>query len=106
MQSVFNASLGGVWHEVRSHSAFAVGGICVRCHEEVEDLSHIVFRCPQWHKKRHQDHVDLPADDDTVPPCVKLHGLLPAPRVPTVIQHETAQEPHHQRCGVGHYTDS
>eukprot|EP00971_Amphidinium_carterae_P006532 128832-Amphidinium_carterae.1 len=37
----FNASLGGVWHEVRTDSAFHVGELCVRCKEEPEDLSHI-----------------------------------------------------------------
>eukprot|EP00971_Amphidinium_carterae_P020369 401505-Amphidinium_carterae.1 len=36
--SAFNAALGRVWHEARAHSAFSVGDICVRCHEEVEDL--------------------------------------------------------------------
>eukprot|EP00971_Amphidinium_carterae_P243208 4829841-Amphidinium_carterae.3 len=35
--------LGGVWHEARTHSAFVVGDLCVRCREEVEDLAHIVF---------------------------------------------------------------
>eukprot|EP00971_Amphidinium_carterae_P233555 4635061-Amphidinium_carterae.1 len=40
-RSAFNASLGGVWHEVRMDSAFHVGELCVRCKEEPEDLSHI-----------------------------------------------------------------
>eukprot|EP00971_Amphidinium_carterae_P186196 3696010-Amphidinium_carterae.1 len=51
-RSALNAALGGVWHEVRAHSAFYVGELCVRCKEEPEDLSHIVFRCPHWHKER------------------------------------------------------
>eukprot|EP00971_Amphidinium_carterae_P265263 5261927-Amphidinium_carterae.1 len=42
----YEAALGGVWHEARTHSVFAVGDLslnmfCVRCREEVEDLSHI-----------------------------------------------------------------
>eukprot|EP00971_Amphidinium_carterae_P274311 5443738-Amphidinium_carterae.1 len=45
--------------------------------EEVEDLSHVMFSCPHWHKERCQ--VELPTDDDTVPACVQLHGLQPAP---------------------------
>eukprot|EP00971_Amphidinium_carterae_P192825 3826453-Amphidinium_carterae.2 len=32
--------------------------------------------------------VELPADDDETPACTKLHGLLPAPRVPAVISQE------------------
>eukprot|EP00971_Amphidinium_carterae_P318768 6336395-Amphidinium_carterae.1 len=40
-RSAFNASLGGVWHEVRTDNAFHVGELCVRCKEEPEDLSHI-----------------------------------------------------------------
>eukprot|EP00971_Amphidinium_carterae_P309320 6146927-Amphidinium_carterae.1 len=83
-----NAALGAVWHEVRTNSAFAVGELCVRCCEEAEDLAHILFRCPHWHKERRQ--VELPADDDGTPACVKLHGLLPAPRLPAVLTHEPA----------------
>eukprot|EP00971_Amphidinium_carterae_P347327 6489264-Amphidinium_carterae.2 len=52
-----NAALGGVWacvaalwHEVRTHKAFTVGEICIRCQEEPEDLSHILFRCPHCAK--------------------------------------------------------
>eukprot|EP00971_Amphidinium_carterae_P078878 1560642-Amphidinium_carterae.2 len=52
--------------------------------EEPEDLSHILS--PHWHKERRE--VELPADDDAIPPYVKLHGLLPAPRVPLVLTHE------------------
>eukprot|EP00971_Amphidinium_carterae_P132706 2628455-Amphidinium_carterae.1 len=50
---------------------------------EPEDLSHILYRRPHWRRD-----VQLPADDDTIPPCVKLHGILPAPRVALVITHE------------------
>eukprot|EP00971_Amphidinium_carterae_P260313 5164637-Amphidinium_carterae.1 len=122
-RSAFNASLGGVWHEVRTDSAFHVGALCVRCKEEPEDLSHIVFRCPHWHRERRD--VELPADNDAVPPCVKLHGLLPAPRVPAIRHFEPAlvyregvttvwtdgsgrhsSDPHHRRCGVGYHTDT
>eukprot|EP00971_Amphidinium_carterae_P114652 2271596-Amphidinium_carterae.1 len=42
-----------------------------------------------WHKEHRQ--VELPPDDDNVPACVKLHALLPAPRVPPVIYHEPAR---------------
>eukprot|EP00971_Amphidinium_carterae_P277051 5498042-Amphidinium_carterae.1 len=56
--------------------------------EETEDLSHIVFRCPHWHKERRA--VELPDDAEDVPPCVKLHGLLLAPRVPAVRTFEPA----------------
>eukprot|EP00971_Amphidinium_carterae_P110667 2192065-Amphidinium_carterae.1 len=48
------------------------GELCVRCKAEPEDLSHIVFRCPHWHKERRD--VELPADDVSIPPCVRLHG--------------------------------
>eukprot|EP00971_Amphidinium_carterae_P106943 2118120-Amphidinium_carterae.1 len=44
-RSAFSAALGGVWHKVKTNSAFAVGDLCVKCKEEVEDLSHIMFRC-------------------------------------------------------------
>eukprot|EP00971_Amphidinium_carterae_P196069 3890536-Amphidinium_carterae.1 len=52
--------------------------------------------------------VELPADSDAVPPCVKLHGLLPAPRLPAIRHFEPARtdDPHHRRCGVGYYTDT
>eukprot|EP00971_Amphidinium_carterae_P137256 2719583-Amphidinium_carterae.1 len=33
-KAALNAALGGVWHEERSHSAFQVGDICVRCGED------------------------------------------------------------------------
>eukprot|EP00971_Amphidinium_carterae_P025968 512067-Amphidinium_carterae.7 len=49
-------------------------------------LSHIIFQCPCWHKERRQ--VELPAAD--TPACVKLHGLLPAPRVLAVLSQEPA----------------
>eukprot|EP00971_Amphidinium_carterae_P296680 5893727-Amphidinium_carterae.1 len=48
-------------------------------------------------KERRQ--VELLADDVSMPAIVKLHGLLPAPRVPPV-------NPEHRRCGVGYYTDT
>eukprot|EP00971_Amphidinium_carterae_P002319 45812-Amphidinium_carterae.3 len=86
--SAVNAALGGVWHEVRTHSAFTIGDICVRCQEEPEDLAHILFRCPHCNKERRQ--VQLPEDDETTPACVKLHGLLPAPGVPAIMTHEPA----------------
>eukprot|EP00971_Amphidinium_carterae_P222525 4416902-Amphidinium_carterae.3 len=41
---------------------FVVGELCVRCREEPEDLSHILYPCPHWHKERRQ--VELPEDDD------------------------------------------
>eukprot|EP00971_Amphidinium_carterae_P251501 4992389-Amphidinium_carterae.4 len=64
-RSAVNAALGGIWHEFRTHSAFDVGELCVRCGEEAE-LSHIIFR----HKERRR--VELAADDDETPTCVKL----------------------------------
>eukprot|EP00971_Amphidinium_carterae_P057353 1133954-Amphidinium_carterae.1 len=64
-RSAVNAALGGVWHEARTHSAIAAGDLCVHCREEVKDLSHIMFRCPHWHKERRQ--VELPEDDAFVP---------------------------------------
>eukprot|EP00971_Amphidinium_carterae_P018737 369411-Amphidinium_carterae.1 len=100
-----------------------IGELCVRCKDEAADLSHIVFRCPHWHKERRE--VELPEDDVNTPPCVKLHGLLPAPRLPAIRTHEPAlanrvgvvtvwtdgsgrhsSDPHHRRCGVGYYTDT
>eukprot|EP00971_Amphidinium_carterae_P257279 5107491-Amphidinium_carterae.1 len=67
----------------------------------------------------------MPEDTDTVPACVKLHGLLPAPRVPVFRHFEPAlvyregvttvwtdgsgrhsSDPHHRRCGLGYYTDT
>eukprot|EP00971_Amphidinium_carterae_P065852 1304966-Amphidinium_carterae.1 len=81
-------SLGGVWHEVRTDSAFHVGELCVRCKAEPEDLSHIDFRCPHWHEERRE--VELPADTEDVPPCVKLHGFLPAPMLPAIKSIEPA----------------
>eukprot|EP00971_Amphidinium_carterae_P203659 4041940-Amphidinium_carterae.1 len=67
--AALNAAHGGVWHEVRAHKAFIVGETCVRCQAEPEDVSHILFRCPHWRKERRD--VELPADDDTTPPCVE-----------------------------------
>eukprot|EP00971_Amphidinium_carterae_P119513 2367424-Amphidinium_carterae.1 len=51
-RTALNAALGGVWHEVRTNSTFSVGEVCVRCREEADDLSHILFRCPHRHKER------------------------------------------------------
>eukprot|EP00971_Amphidinium_carterae_P151640 3005891-Amphidinium_carterae.7 len=122
-RSALNTALGGVWHEMRTHSAFSAGELCVRCKGEPEDLAHIVFRCPHWHKERRQ--VELPDDDVNTPPCVKLHGLLPAPRLPAIRTYEPAlvnhvgvvtvwtdgsgrhsSDPQHRRCGVDYYTDT
>eukprot|EP00971_Amphidinium_carterae_P267808 5313340-Amphidinium_carterae.1 len=108
---------------MRAHKAFTVGETCVRCQAEPEDLSHILYRCPHWHKERRD--VQLPADDDATPPCVTLHGILPASRVAPVITHELvlvcrtgvitawtdgsgrhSTDPHYRRCGVGYYTDT
>eukprot|EP00971_Amphidinium_carterae_P318110 6323582-Amphidinium_carterae.1 len=58
---------------------------------KIFDLSHIVFRCPHWHKEHRA--VELPDDRE----CVKLHGLLPAPRVPAV---RTSEPPLVYRAGV------
>eukprot|EP00971_Amphidinium_carterae_P214544 4257721-Amphidinium_carterae.2 len=77
----------GVWHEKRTHRAFAVGDLCVRCREEVEDLPHIIFRCPRWKKRGARWSYWR----TTVPACVnKLHGLLPAPLLPAILTHEPA----------------
>eukprot|EP00971_Amphidinium_carterae_P241971 4804262-Amphidinium_carterae.3 len=125
-RSALNEDLGGVWHEVQTNSAFSVGELCVRCREEPEVLAHILFRCPQWHKERRQ--VELPDDDAETPPCVKLHGLLPAPRLPAILTKLTyesalvnragvvtvwivgsgrhSSDPQHRRCGIGYYTDT
>eukprot|EP00971_Amphidinium_carterae_P316927 6300356-Amphidinium_carterae.1 len=74
-RSAVNAALEGVWHEVRTHRAFIVGDLCVRCQEEPEDLEHILFRCSNWHKERQQ--VQLPQNDDIVSDsmdCFLPHG--------------------------------
>eukprot|EP00971_Amphidinium_carterae_P230398 4572703-Amphidinium_carterae.2 len=87
--AALNAALGGVWHEARAHKGFTVGETCVRCEVQRGGAgrpSHILFRCPHWHKERRE--VELPTDDDTTPPCVKLHGILLAPRVPPVLTQE------------------
>eukprot|EP00971_Amphidinium_carterae_P050924 1002665-Amphidinium_carterae.2 len=102
-RSAVNAALGGVWHEERTHRAFSVGNICA----------------PIGIRK----DAEFPADEETVPPCVKLYGLLPAPRLPAIITHEPAvvyraniatvwtdgsgkhsSDLHHRRCGVAYYT--
>eukprot|EP00971_Amphidinium_carterae_P247479 4914041-Amphidinium_carterae.3 len=108
-------------HEERTHRAFFVGDLV--CVEELK-ISHMLFRRPRWHMERRQ--LELPADEDSVPPCVKLHGLLPAPQLPAVITHEPAlvykanvvatvwtdgsgkhsSDPHHRRRGVAYYTDT
>eukprot|EP00971_Amphidinium_carterae_P197171 3913504-Amphidinium_carterae.1 len=68
-RSAVNASLGGVWRKRRWWTS-----------------PHIMFRCPHWHEERRQ--VELPPDENNVPACVKLHGLLPALRVPPAIHQE------------------
>eukprot|EP00971_Amphidinium_carterae_P145912 2892046-Amphidinium_carterae.3 len=122
-RSAVNVALGGVWHEVRTHAAFTVGDLCVRCTEEPENLGHILYRCPHWHEEGCR--VQLPVDDDTTPACVKLHGLLHASQVPAILTHEAAlvhrpgvgtvwtdgsgrhsSDPQHKRFGVGYYTDT
>eukprot|EP00971_Amphidinium_carterae_P008420 166127-Amphidinium_carterae.1 len=40
--SAVNAALGGVGRETWTHSAFALGDLCARCKEEVEDIPHHV----------------------------------------------------------------
>eukprot|EP00971_Amphidinium_carterae_P194733 3864425-Amphidinium_carterae.4 len=76
-------------------------------------------------RSRERRQVELPADDAIVLACVKLHGLLPAPRVSPVIPHELAlvyragartfwidgsdhhsSDPQRNHCGVGYYTDT
>eukprot|EP00971_Amphidinium_carterae_P197595 3921757-Amphidinium_carterae.1 len=67
------------------------------------------------------EHVGIPASAlDASPPCVKLHGLLPAPIRQVLLNHEPAlvsrpgvhpvwtdgsgrhsSSPHFRRCGVG-----
>eukprot|EP00971_Amphidinium_carterae_P279935 5557128-Amphidinium_carterae.1 len=107
IKSAFNASLSGVLHEA-----------CACQLQAVEDLEHIVHHCHAWAAERRD--VDLPA-----PPCVKLHGLLPAPPRQVVLNHEPAlafrlgvhtvwtdgsgrhsSNPHFCRCGVSYYTDT
>eukprot|EP00971_Amphidinium_carterae_P278202 5522413-Amphidinium_carterae.1 len=73
----------------RTNSAFHVGELCVCCKEEPE-VYPIVFRCPRWHKE--QRAVELPDDADEVPPCFKLHGLVPAPQLPAIRTFEPALE--------------
>eukprot|EP00971_Amphidinium_carterae_P225881 4479955-Amphidinium_carterae.1 len=87
-----------------------------------EDLEHIVHHCPACAAERRE--VALPASVLDAPPCVKLHGLLPAPQRQVVINHEPAlvsrlgvhtvstdvsgrhsSNPHYRRCGVGYCTD-
>eukprot|EP00971_Amphidinium_carterae_P119498 2367214-Amphidinium_carterae.1 len=96
--------------------------LCVRCGEAVEDLEHIVHHCPAWAAERRE--VELPVSALAAPPCVKLHGLLPAPPRLVVLNHESAlasrlgvhtvwtdgsvrhsSNPHFRRCGVGYSTD-
>eukprot|EP00971_Amphidinium_carterae_P182581 3623533-Amphidinium_carterae.1 len=83
-----NAALGGVWHEARANSVYDVGDMCVRCGEAVEDLEHIVHHCPAWAAERSE--VALPASALEALPCVKLHGLLPAPKKQVLLTHEPA----------------
>eukprot|EP00971_Amphidinium_carterae_P093819 1856468-Amphidinium_carterae.1 len=78
------------------HAELGVGDLCVRCGEAVEDLEHIVHPCPAWAAERWQ--VELPASALDAPPCVKLHGLLPAPKRQVVLNHEPALVS--RRCGL------
>eukprot|EP00971_Amphidinium_carterae_P051455 1013479-Amphidinium_carterae.2 len=57
------------------------------CGEAAEDLEHIVHHCPAWAAERRE--VALPASALEVPPCVKLHGLLPAPKRQVVLRHSS-----------------
>eukprot|EP00971_Amphidinium_carterae_P213826 4243690-Amphidinium_carterae.1 len=61
VKTALNAALGGVWHEARVHAEFGVGDLCVRCGAERREVG-----------------ISAPALE-APPPCVKLHGLLPAP---------------------------
>eukprot|EP00971_Amphidinium_carterae_P222256 4411633-Amphidinium_carterae.1 len=66
--------------------AFSVGDLCVRCHEEVEDLSHIRFLTPGTKNVARSNYrLTMP-----VFLLVLLHGSLPAPHVPPVIHHVPA----------------
>eukprot|EP00971_Amphidinium_carterae_P300174 5964205-Amphidinium_carterae.1 len=49
--------------------------------ERIARLLLEIFACPHWNKERCQ----LPADNETVPACVKYHGFLPAPRQPAIL---------------------
>eukprot|EP00971_Amphidinium_carterae_P077016 1521748-Amphidinium_carterae.3 len=78
-------------HEVRTRDLRQVPGRTGR------PESHSLQMPPlHWRKERRE--VQLPEDDDTTPPCVKLHGLLPAPKVPAILTHEPALV---NRTGVG-----
>eukprot|EP00971_Amphidinium_carterae_P049949 984554-Amphidinium_carterae.2 len=101
-----------------------IGKICVRslrCVEALEDLEHIVHHCPAWAAESRE--VVLPVSALDAPPCVKLHGQLPAPKRQDVLTHEPAlasrlgvhtvwtdgsgresSNAHFRRCGVGYYT--
>eukprot|EP00971_Amphidinium_carterae_P195769 3884800-Amphidinium_carterae.2 len=115
-KAALNAALGGVWHGERVHSAFQDGDTCVRCGEAVENLEHLVHHCPDWNKERRES--GLPIHVLEAPPCVRLHGLLPAPPAGAVPTHEPASvmrrgmhtvwtdgsgrhssNPHFRRCG-------
>eukprot|EP00971_Amphidinium_carterae_P181700 3605056-Amphidinium_carterae.1 len=111
--------MGRVWHEVRAHSAFQVGNLCVRCGEDVENLEHIVHHCPHWNKERLEPC--LPAMAQQVPPCVRFHVLLPPASLLTrklalVLRQDVdtvwtdgacrhRNNPHYRKCGVGYVTD-
>eukprot|EP00971_Amphidinium_carterae_P330466 6463512-Amphidinium_carterae.1 len=111
VKTALNAALGGVWHEVRVHAVFEVGELCVRHH------------CPAWAAEGRE--VAPPTSALDAPPCVKLHGLLPAPKRQVVLNHELAlvsklgvhtlwidgsgrhsNNLQFRRCGVGYYTDT
>eukprot|EP00971_Amphidinium_carterae_P167053 3310499-Amphidinium_carterae.1 len=67
------------------------GELCVHCGEAVEDFEHIVHHCPPWAAERRA--AALPAHAQDAPPCVKLHGLLPAPQKPCIIIQEPVLVP-------------
>eukprot|EP00971_Amphidinium_carterae_P250393 4970908-Amphidinium_carterae.1 len=51
-------------------------------------LEHIVHHCPAWAAERREAALAASALD--APPCVKMHGLLPAPHKQGIITHEPA----------------
>eukprot|EP00971_Amphidinium_carterae_P148151 2936262-Amphidinium_carterae.1 len=72
-RSAVNTALGGVWHEVRTHSAFTVGDLCVQCREEPEDLGHILFRSSGTRIEDRRSSRRM----TRLLRLLKLHGLLP-----------------------------
>eukprot|EP00971_Amphidinium_carterae_P265560 5268159-Amphidinium_carterae.2 len=74
--------------------SYDVGDICVRCGEACI----IVLLGARAAEKR---EVALPASALEAPPCVKHHGLLPAPK-----KQAHSSNPHFRRCGVGYCTNT